>query len=300
MRAPRASVLLIPAICFALFATACGGSGSSGVMPVVASFYPLAWAAERVGGSNVEVEDLTPLGGEAHDTTLTAGQRADLQSADVVLTLGDFGFQPDVERAAADASGRVVDVTAGLSMLPSSEGDLGFDPHVWLDPVLMKQVVEQIRRGLVAVAGPGEREAIEAGATRMETALEALDSEYAAALASCGYTTFVTTHEAFGYLAEQYGLTQLGVEGLTPESEPSAVRIQEAIDAIRSGEAGPAVFYGATDEGKRVGESVASDAGVPALPLSTLESAPSSGDYLSVMRDNLAALEKGLQCQSPA
>jgi zinc transport system substrate-binding protein len=117
-------------------------------------------------------------------------------------------------------------------------------------------------------------------------------------LARCAFRTFVATHEAFGYLADRYGLHQLGIEGITPESEPSAARIQKAGQAIAEGRAAPAVFYEGTDEGRRIGESVAADVAVPALPLGTLESDPTPGDYLSVMRGNLASLEKGLQCTS--
>jgi ABC-type Zn uptake system ZnuABC Zn-binding protein ZnuA len=88
----------------------------------------------------------------------------------------------------------------------------------------------------------------------------------------------------------------MGIEGLTPGSEPSAARIQAAARAIRQGQGAPAVFYERTDAGRRVGQSVAA-AGVAALPLGTLEPAPSSGEYLSVMRDNLNSLPEGLRCR---
>lgn len=266
-------------------------------MSVVASFYPLAWAAEQVGGRLVSVEDLTPPGVEAHDVTLSAGQRADLQSADVVLILGDFGFQPDIERAAQDASGRVVKVAQGLSLLPSTQQGLNYDPHVWLDPVLMEQIVSEVVDGLVA-ADPDHETAYRDGERGAESDLQALDAAYRGGLADCAFTTFVVTHEAFGYLAAEYGLGELGIEGLTPESEPSAARIETAVQAVQSGAAAPAVFYEQTDEGKRVGESVAGDAGVPALPLNTLEFDPSPLDYLSAMRADLRSLQEGLQCKA--
>jgi zinc transport system substrate-binding protein len=288
-------LFILGALCVALALAGCSAGDNSGKTSVVASFYPLAWAARGVGGSRVDVEDLTPPGVEAHDTMLTAGQRADLETADVVLTLGHFGFQPDIEKAATDAQGTVVDVTTGLSMLPSNEDNLAYDPHVWLDPVLMKQIVGEVRDGFVA-ADPQGRAQYDAGANRTEEQLTQIDNGYRAALTNCRFSTFVTTHEAFGYLAQQYGLHQLGIEGLTPESEPSAASIQAAVDAIKAGTAAPAVFYEATDEGRRVGESVAADAGVEALPLGTLESAPTTGDYVSIMNQNLASLEKGLQC----
>ncbi|MFM7718359.1 MAG: metal ABC transporter substrate-binding protein, partial [Actinomycetota bacterium] len=108
---------------------------------VVAALYPLAWVAERVGGPWVAVEDLTPAGVEAHDATLSASQRADLQAADVVLLIGTGGFQPDVARAAAEARGRVIDVAAGLDLIPSTD-PLPVDPHLWLDPSLLAQAVD--------------------------------------------------------------------------------------------------------------------------------------------------------------
>ncbi len=280
----------------ALFAAACdrvGGGG--GGLKVVASFYPLAWIAERIGGDLVDVEDLTPPGVEAHDVTLSAGQRADVQTADVVLLLGDFGFQPDIEKAAGEASGRVVKVAEGLDLVPTEREDLTVDPHVWLDPVLMDQIVPKIAHALAAV-DPSGADAYGEGERAAMDDLHALDAAYRDGLADCTYTTFVTTHEALGYLASRYGLSQLGIEGLTPQSEPSAERIQAATDAIDAGEAAPAIFYEGTDEGRRVGDSVAADAGVPALPIATLEFDPAPDDYLSAMRANLATLREGLRC----
>ena len=270
-------------------------SGDSGGVQVVASFYPLAWVAQQVGGTSVDVEDLTPPGVEAHDTNLTAGQRADLETAELVLILGRFGFQPQVEAAVEEAGGRVVSVTQGMQLTRSSEADLQYDPHVWLDPVLMEQIVKETTDALVAVDpshGDGYRQ--RGAATGDEVA--ALADHYGSGFETCRFDTFVTTHEAFGYLADEYGLDQLGLEGLTPEAEPSAVRIQAATEEIELGKAAPAVYYEDTDEGKRVGESVAGDVGAPAHPLGTLESEPSEGDYLSVMRTNLENLEIGLRC----
>jgi len=261
---------------------------------VVASMYPLAWASERIGRDRVAVEDLTPPGVEAHDTTLTAAQRADIQTADVVVYLGKIGFQPDIERVVADAGGRVVGVTAGLH-IPEPPAGQTFDPHIWLDPVYMEGAVRLIAGALKAVDASGSAGFAARESTTLRD-LQDLDASFRAGLRRCSFTTFVVTHEAFGYLADRYGLHQLGIEGITPESEPSAARIQQAAQAIAQGRAAPAVFYEGTDAGLRIGESVAANVGVPALPLGTLESAPSSGDYLLVMRSNLASLERGLQC----
>ena len=146
-------------------------------------------------------------------------------------------------------------------------------------------------------ADPGGRPGIQRRADALDAQLSQLNDEYRQGLRSCRFTTFVVTHEAFGYLADRYGLHQLGIEGLTPEAEPSAAKLQSAETAITDGDAAPAVFYEGTSEGRRIGESVAGDLGVQAIPLATLEFAPSTGNYVTVMRENLGNLERGLQCE---
>jgi zinc transport system substrate-binding protein len=262
---------------------------------VVAAFYPLAWLSQGIAGPAVSVQDLTPPGGEAHDAMLTAGQRADVETADVVVYLGDLGFQPEIEQAVGDARGVVVDLSAGGDFLVGSDG-LIYDPHVWLDPMIMAGSAALIGDGL-AEADPGNAAGYAGREASVIDELTALDRAYREGLSDCRYDTFVVSHEAFGYVATAYGLHQIGIQGLVPEGEPTAAAIQDARDAIASGEAAPAVFYENTDEGRRVGDSVAADAGVAALSLGTLETQPPTGDYLSVMRDNLTQLRDGLQCR---
>lgn len=277
----------------ALGAAACAGDSSGGRVNVVAAIYPLAWAAGQIGGDRVGVEDLTPPGVEAHDATLTAAQRADLQTADIVVYLGEIDFQPDVERAVGDAGGTVIDVTTELG-IRSETGD-PFDPHLWLDPAEMAEVVRLVADALATTDPSGA----DGYARREEAALDALedlDASFRTGLSDCAFTTFVVTHEAFGYLAGAYGLRQLGIEGLTPESEPSAARIQAAVQAIDQGRAAPVVFYEGTDAGQRVGQSVAESVGVPALPLNTLESDPAPLDYISATEENMTNLREGLRC----
>jgi zinc transport system substrate-binding protein len=286
----------VAGIAVAVACSACGGSANGNTVSVIGSFYPLAWAAEAIGGSHLSVIDLTPPGVEAHDTNLNAKQVGQIETADVVLILGYLGFQPQVEAAAGNAQGDVVELTNGLRLRSSNEKGLSADPHVWLDPALMATMTERIGAAL-ARADPRNRAEL-AGTTRtVVKSLEALDTQFRAGLSSCRFTTFVATHEAFGYLAQQYGLHQLGIEGLTPEAEPSADQLDAAESAIRDGTAAPAVFFEDAADGKRIGRSVAGDLHVQALPLGTLEFQPTNGTYLTVMRSDLAALEKGLQCR---
>jgi len=290
----KKTVALILALSALLGVAACTSSTAApGRLRVVASLYPLAWAARQIAPAAL-VTDLTPKGGEPHDLQLTARQRLAIDDASVVLIMGE-GFQPEVERAAKDSNRRVVELLDGISVLPSTESELRADPHIWLDPKLMRDVVLKIAATFADV-DDRDREVYLKRGNELGRSLEALDRDYRQTLSMCELKTIVTTHEAFGYLAQEYGLTQLGLTGLTPESEPTARAIGHARDLARAGTIA-AIFYESSDEGARIGRSVAGDVGVSALPLSTLESQPSDGDYRTQMSANLAQLKKGMRCR---
>ena len=276
--------------------SSCAGEGSEATagVTVVAAFYPLTWAARQVGGEAVTVEDLTPAGAEAHDIQLTARQRADVQDATLILLFGK-GFQQELEDAARDTSGHAVDLLEGLSLLRSKDEELEADPHVWLDPVLMREIVGKVGEALAGVDATNAT-AYRRRASVVQEQLDGLGASYREALGACALKTMVTTHEAFGYLAKRYGFTQLGLTGLTPEAEPSATQLLTVRELARDKKIA-AVFVEATDEGRRIGRSVARDVGLPALDLNTLESDPKSEEYLSQMRENLANLKVGLRCR---
>ncbi|HEV3474918.1 MAG TPA: metal ABC transporter substrate-binding protein [Actinomycetota bacterium] len=263
---------------------------TTGRRTLVASLYPLAFAAERVAGPSWDVIDLTPPGTEAHDVELSLADRTDLQRADLVIYLGDLGFQPQVEEAVRDLDQRAL--AAGEGVITAGDAP---DPHVWLDPAAMVTMADRVADRLSAIDPEGQ-ESYRHRADALRSELGALDGEYTSALSTCRYGTMIVSHEAFGYLARRYGLRQLGLAGPTPEGEPTASRLAEAEGLLRSGQAG-AVFYEESDEARRIAGSVAADADVPALPLATLESRPAAGDYLSVMEENLASLRVGMECE---
>ena len=271
-----------------LAAVAPGCSTPPDERTIVTSVYPLAWVAREVAGAGWTVIDLTPPGAEAHDIELTLEQRAQIEDADVVVYLGDIGFQPQIEAAVNEARGDVVSVGDALIVHPPGESERGADPHIWLDPGAMRTMAELVANETSAPHSRTE-------AVRRE--LADLEAEFAKdlPLTRCQHRVAIVTHEAFNYMIGRYGFDQFGLAGVTPEAEPSAERLTEARRLIDAGEAG-AVFYEEHDDARRVAETVADDAGVPALPLSTLESRPAEGDYLTVMEDNLESLREGLGC----
>ena len=251
---------------------ACGSAdGSSGKQAVVAAFYPLAFAAQRIGGDSVSVENVTPVGAEPHDLELTPKTVARIQSANVVLYLGDE-FQPAVSEAAREGSGRAID------LLPQDG-----DPHVWLDPIRFAQLGRTIG---AALHRP----------TRAFTAeLERLDREYHRGLAHCARREIVTSHEAFGYLARRYGLKQVAVTGIAPEAEPSPRRLAQVVRTVKRTRATTVFFERLVSP--RLAETVAREVGARTAVLDPIEGAEPGQTYVSLMRRNLAALRKALGCR---
>ena len=284
--------IVLASACVLLLA-ACG-SGSrgdtAGKRSVVAAFYPLAWAAEQVGGSTVDVRDLTPPGAEPHDVELTPRDVERIQKADVVLYLS-HGFQPAVEHAVDGARGEVVDVLAGERLRTGAGDDGGeTDSHVWLDPVRFAAVV---RRVGAALERP-QRAALVAARVR------ALDKRYRDGLAHCARRDLVTTHAAFGYLAARYGLRQVPITGVDPESEPSARALARLVDTVRRDHVRTVFVEKLVSP--RLAQTVAREAGVKTAELDPLEGLTQDEldrgeDYVSVMTRNLRVLRQALGCR---
>jgi zinc transport system substrate-binding protein len=287
----RIVLIIAAATTLGLATAACGGgdAGGSG-KAVVAGFYPLAFAAEQIGGADVRVRNLTPAGAEPHDLELTAQDVKTVQDADLVLYLGD-GFMPGLEQAVADREGPSLDLLGGQELVPGGgkDGEEALDPHVWLDPVRYAQMVRAIGAGL------GD----EAAADELAQRLGALDAEFQQGLATCRRRQIVTSHAAFGYLAQRYRLEQVPLEGLSPEAEPSAQGIEELVRLVE--DAGVTTVFFETLVSPKLAETVAREAGVETAVLNPLEGLTedeaAGADYFSVMRDNLAALRNALGCE---
>ena len=299
----RAGIAAV-AVALAAGATACQASSADdgGRLAVVASFYPLAEAAQRVGGDLVAVRNLTPPGVEPHDLELAPDDLEALVTADVVVYLGG-GFQPAVEDGVAQAEGVAVDALAAVGPLRSpAPGDAGeelsADPHVWLDPGAL--LGDRRRRGRGARrADPGDADEFRSNAQDFESELATLGSEFRDGLASCARTTIVTSHAAFGYLADAYGLRQVPISGMAPEAEPDPARLAE-LEALVEREGVTTIF---TEElvSPEVAETLADEAGVTTAVLDPLEGltadeVDAGDDYVSVMRRNLATLRDALGC----
>jgi len=254
---------------------------------VVANFYPVAYAAQRVGGNRVHVTNLTPAGAEPHDLELTPDQIDEILDADVVFDLG-HGFQPAVEKAAEQRDGPTVSLLrAGAK-----------DPHIWLDPVRMERIVRTVQAELTKL-DPKGRAVYARNARWFLAQLAALDTRFSQGLANCARKVVVTGHEAFGYLAARYGLRQEGVAGLSPDAEPDAKRLGQLADLVKR--LGVTVVFTEDLVSPRIADTLAREAGVKTETLNPLEGLTDGelargATYLTVMDQNLAKLRSALGC----
>lgn len=300
-------------------------AGKDGKPQVVASFYPMEFLAKQIGGEHVHVSTLTKPGVEPHDLELKPRQVAELSKADVVLYLK--GLQPAVDEAVGQSEAKHKVDAAELTSLEKhgsavgghehgdEEGhgdedhsagehedehghdhgsEAGGDPHIWLDPAKYAEVAKGLNNKL-AEADPDHKAAFKKNTDALVTKLNALDKDFTTGLKNRTTDTFITTHSAFGYLAERYGLDQEGISGISPEAEASPARIKE-IQEIAKKEKVSTVFFETLASNKGA-ETVAEDTGLKTGvldPIEGINDKSKGDDYFEVMRANLAALRQAL------
>ncbi|MGV9264372.1 metal ABC transporter substrate-binding protein [Kitasatospora sp. NPDC003701] len=319
IRRPTRTVLALTATALSgtLLLTACGGDssakGTDGKLGVVASFYPMEFLATQIGGEHVKVTTLTPAGTEPHDLDLTAKQVASVKKADALLYLK--GLQPTVDKAVADSGAKhVVDATAASPLVDHhlGEGEEGHaegdghqhdgapgDPHIWLDPTRYAAVAKSVGAEF-AKADPAHAADYQKNTDELVGTLTALDQEFRDGLKDAKSRTFVTSHAAFGYLAEHYGLTQVAINGVDPESEPTPARLADVQKAAKDN--GVTTIFFETLVSPKLAETVAKDLGLKTAVLDPLEGVkdPAKDTYLTVMKQNLANLRAALGTTSAA
>nr|WP_101380229.1 zinc ABC transporter substrate-binding protein [Kitasatospora sp. GP30] len=295
----------------ALALSACG-SGTTGAktadgkVNVVAAFYPLQYLAEQIGGDHVKVTDLTAPGTEPHDLELTAKQVGAVQDAGAVLYLK--GLQPTVDKAVAQSKSKYVVDAAALSPLLDHHLDEGTDggtpakgntgdPHIWLDPTRYATVAKGVGAEL-AKADPANAAEYQKNTDALVAKLGTLNQSFQAGLKSCTRKSFVTSHAAFGYLADTYGLQQIAINGVDPESEPTPARLAQIQQAAKDSGV-TTVFFEALVSPK-LADTVAKDLNLKTAVLDPIEGvmAGSPDTYLTIMQQNLSNLRDALGCAS--
>jgi len=292
--------------------------GESQKLKLYTSIYPLEYISKRIGGDHVEVTNLVPAGVEPHDFEPTAKDIVALSDANLFVYNGS-GFELWVDKAVEGldkAKTTVVNTTEGLHLLPAeaaaheehgegsesaTETESGhehgaYDPHVWLDPILLKAQAEKVKHALVE-KDQAHRADYEKNFARLAADLDKLDQEFKDMVAKAGNKEFMVAHSAFGYMAHRYGLEQIAISGISPADEPSPGEMKELVEHVKEHNIKYVLFE--TLVSPKVAEVIAREAGVKTATLNPLEGltreeAAAGKDYLSIMRENLETLRTAL------
>lgn len=264
-------------------------------LKVVSSFFPIDQFVGKVGGEAIERMLLIPKGVEPHDYEPTIKDIQRVDSADVLVYNG-LGFEDWIGKM---SNPQKIDASKGLNASYLDERNMTFDPHVWLDPLLAKKQVENIRDGLIMI-DPNHKDIYVNNSNNFLNELDNLDEKIRTDLESCKKKDFITFHNSFSYFAKQYGLNQHSISNTDPESEVTPARLTEIINIAKT--LGLQVIYSEELVDPRQATVIAQE--VPdgkVLVLSPIEGLSENEQkaglgYIDKMNDNINNLMVGLQC----
>lgn len=294
----KAGVLLAIAALSALVLLYSQSSPSASVPPtgrlkVAATFFPLYDFASKVGGERVEVQELVPHGVEPHDWEPKAGDVLKILNARVVVYIG-AGFEPWLPKAidASGAKSRIIEVEAakGITLEKS-------DPHIWLDPILAKEIVKKIRDAFIQ-ADPINANYYSANAESYLQKLDQLDAAIRKSVSKFATTGYIAFHQAFTYFNKRYGLQLLAVIEESPGREPSAAWLAEIVQLTRKHNV--KVIFSEPMLDPKAAEVISKEVGGRVLTLDPIEGVSEEDlregkDYISIMRQNLENLAVALR-----
>lgn len=314
-------LLLLGTVVLSVLLTACGGqekkeASSNEKIQVMTTFYPMYEFTKQVVGDKGDIELLIPAGTEPHDFEPSAKDLAKISDSDVfVYNSTELETWTDNLTDTIDTKQtEIIQASKDIKLMEGTEHEHEeahdhdtqeheehghsheLDPHVWLDPALAIKEVETIRDQL-SKKYPDDKAAFEKNAASYIDELKKLDEEFQTAFKDAKNKTFVTQHAAFGYLANQYGLTQEAIAGISPDQEPSPSRLSELKHYVDDNQV--KVIYFEENASSKVAETLSKETGVKLEVLNPLESLTDKQikdgeDYLSVMRENLAALKESV------
>ena len=287
-------------------------------LSVYTSFYTMYDFTSKIAGDKAAVTNLVPTGTEPHDWEPSAADITGLETADIFIYNG-AGMEhwvQDVLNSLQNKDLVSVETSHGITLLEGHghdhegeededhadededhEDEEDLDPHVWLSPLNAKKQMEAIKDAFV-LADPENKAYYEANYTKYAAEFDTLDKEFKDTLSPLPNKDIIVAHQAFGYLCSAYGLNQVPVEGLSPDSEPAPARVAEIIQFAKEHEI-KVIFFEELVSSK-VADTIADAIGAKTGVLSPLEGLSdqqlqNGADYFSVMRENLSALKEALQ-----
>lgn len=316
MRFAKSISLLLLAVTVLL--TACGNNSNKtlveGKTNVVTSFYPLYYLASEIGGDNVNVVNLIPAGVEPHDWTPKSKDLTVASQAQLFLYNGAGleGWTDDFLKGLPNNNGLIAaEMSKGIELIHGNpeedeehaeEGhdhdhDLDVDPHTWVSPKSAIIMAANVKDSLIQ-ADAAHKDQFEANYKELIAKLEALNEKFEGKLAAAPHKTIVVSHQAFGYLARDYGLKQIAITGLSPDAEPRAQDLLDVAKLVKS--EGIQYIYFEELVSPDLAETIASETNAKLLVLNPIEGLTpkqekAGEDYVSLMEQNLQNLLTGLQ-----
>jgi zinc transport system substrate-binding protein len=271
-------------------------------LQVTASFYPLYFFASQIGGNKAEVQNITPSGAEPHDYEPTAHDIARIEKSNLLILNGGK-LEAWGNKIKDNIKGtKVVTVIAGNTISNQQvveDGKSIQDPHVWLSPPLAKIEVKEILKGFIQV-DPKNKSYYYGNGSILLSKLDELDKEYRQGLINCNQKDIITSHAAFGYLGKAYGLNQLSVTGVSPDSEPSAQQLADVAKFAKDHHVQYIFFESLVSP--KLSETIANEVGAKTLVLDPIEGISDKNmkagkTYFTIMKENLTNLRLALECQ---
>jgi zinc transport system substrate-binding protein len=265
----------------------------SNKLQVTTSFYPLYYFASEIGGDKATVTNITPAGTEPHDYEPTPADVAAIEKSKLLILNGG-GLEVWADNIKQNMSKKqIVIKTVGENFTSMR------DPHVWLSPQLAQKQVDLILDGFIET-DPTNASYYRQNAESLKAKLANLDNEYKYGLSNCKQKDFVTSHEAFTYLADAYNLKQVSIAGLSPDEEPSASKLVEVAKFAKTNNVKYIFFESLVSP--KLSRTIASEIGAKTLVLNPIEGLTSDEmtqgkNYVTMMQENLANLRIALQCQ---
>ncbi len=274
---------------------------SANKLQISASFYPLYFFASQIAGDKADVKNITPAGSEPHDYDPPTQDIARIENGNMLVLNGAVeGWGSKIKENLKSKNVEIV--VAGEKLLSKQieeNGEIVKDPHVWLNPLLAKKEIAKITEGFIKI-DPTNKQYYEENEKKLDSKLDQLDSSFKEGLKSCQQKDIITSHAAFAYLAEQYGLNQVSVSGISPDEEPSGKQLAQVADFARKNSVKYIFFESLVSP--KLSETIAHEIGAKTLVLDPIEGLSDDDikagkDYFSVMENNLKNLQIALECK---
>ncbi|GAB4144964.1 MAG: metal ABC transporter substrate-binding protein [Patescibacteria group bacterium] len=291
-------------------------TGSVDKINIQATIYPIAELSRQIGKDFVSINTITPIGQEAHDYEPTARQLKQITDEADIFIYNGAGIDPwakDLTSKMSKANAVALNLSQKVELLKASgeehadeeekpeevHSDSEYDPHFWLDPVLVKEQVRAISE-LLQQKYPERSNDFKMNQQNFESELDKLDQDYKQQLSQCQVRKIVTSHSAFQYLGKRYNFEIVPIAGISPDNEPSTQDLSQISSTAK--DSGVKYVFFESLSNPKLSQTIARETGAELLELNPIENLTSDQklsdeNYVNLMRQNLTNLKTAMQCR---